>query len=340
MARQGDVSLYPIHPGESLSFSGKYRDAIFGDSLLEHPNHDRFAYLDNVQDYKLNSSGYRGPEFSVNTDLLFSGCSFTYGIGIPEDGIWGSVLGEKMGLSYNNLSLSGASISWMTRQIFAYFKKYGNPKVLVCLFPNPTKLFFASDPDILVSDEGYVETSTQDLEGKKSLYSTTLHEVRQPKDRPQNSKRPHKIEDVISLDSVIQTCMQNIRALEQYCRATGIKFLWGTWSKDFSYMIESQGLADLYDFEHYLPLNDGLWSRRDGPLSKDLLYSTHQVKSFCLDNHIGQECSCFQGCHMEHAERYGDSFYRGTDIFEEHPHFGVHRHIHIAEAIMDRIAKS
>jgi len=333
----GSHSLYQIHPGESLSFSGKYRDAIFGDNLLNHPNHDRFGYLDSVQDYVLNSSGYRGPEFFKGVDLLVSGCSFTYGTGIPEDGLWGSLLAEKMSISYNNMSLSGASIGWMTRQLFAYFKQYGNPKILICLFPNPTKLFFASDPDILVSDDGYVETSTQDLDGKKSLYSTTLHEVRQPKDRPEISTRPHRLADVISLDFVIQTCMQNIRALEQYCRATGIKFLWGTWSKDFSQMIENDGLRDLYDFEYYVPLGQDLWSRRDGPLSKDLLYTSKEKKCFCLENHVGQDCSCFQKCHMDLAERYGDSFFRGTDIFEGHPHFGVHRHLHMAETFMDRI---
>jgi hypothetical protein len=330
-------SVYPVQSGDGVSFSGRYRDAIFGDAFLENPNHDRFAYLDSTQEYVLNSSGYRSPEFFEGVDLLVSGCSFTYGIGIPESGIWGSILAEKLGMSYNNISLSGASIPWMTRQLFAYFKKYGNPKVLVCLFPNPTKLLFASDPDILVSDAEYVESSTEDFDGRKSLYNTTLHEVKDPKDRPEYSRRPHKLENVISLDLVIQICMQNIRALEQYCRATGINFLWGTWSKDFSHMIESQGLADMYDFSNYVSINEALWFRRDGALGRDLLYGDHESKSFCLNNHVGQDCSCFENCHLDLGTSYGESFYRGTDIFEGHPHFGVHRHMHMAETFMDRI---
>lgn len=329
-------SIYPMDNG-SLSFSGKYRDAIFGDSFLDHPNHDRFAYLDDVQSYALNSSGYRSPEFSANTDLVFSGCSFTYGVGIPEDGIWGSILAEKAGMSYNNISLSGASIPWMTKQLFAYFKRYGNPKVLLCLFPNPTKMLFASDPDILVADDGYVESSTQDVDGKKSLYNTTLHDVLQPVNRPETSTKPHNLKDVIGLDLVMQICIQNIRALEQYCRATGIQFYWSTWSKDFSFMLESQGLLDLYDFSHYVSLDYDLWSRRDGALSKDLFYDNHKSKNACLDNHVGKLCHCASDCHSESASRYGDSFYRGTDVFEKHPHFGVHRHIHIAESFIKRM---
>lgn len=330
-------SIYPMPTGDGLSFSGRYRDAIFGDNVLENPNHDRFSYLDTVQSYVLNSSGYRGPEFSNNIDLLFSGCSFTYGTGIPEDGIWGSILARKLDMSYNNISLSGASIPWMTRQLFAYFKKYGNPKILVCLFPNPTKLLFASDADILTSDDGYVEPSTQDLSGKKSLYSTTLHRVLKPKDRPDYSKKPHNLNDIINLDLVVQICMQNIRALEQYCRATGIEFYWSTWSKDFSSMLESQGLLDLYDFSHYVGLDSDLWSRRDGPLSKDLLYIDKAAKEYCLDNHFNQNCSCPMECHLDFAQKYDELFYIGSDIIEGHPHFGVHRHTHMAESFMKRI---
>lgn len=330
-------SSYPMRDGIKISFSGKYRDAIFGDDLLNHPDHDRFGYLDDVQEYRLNSYGYRGPEFNSNTDLLFAGCSFTYGTGIPEDGIWGSLIAQQMNMSYNNISSSGASIDWIVRQLFAYFKKYGNPKTLLCLFPNPTKIFFASDSEILISDDGYVEKTTQDIHGLKSLFSTTLHRALEPRDRPEYSKKPHKLEDVVSMDFVIQTCMQSIRSLEQYCRATGINFYWSTWSKDFSFILEQQGLVDLYDFNNYVRLDHHLWSRRDGAMSNDLFYKDLDTVEACTKDHYGVNCSCFIECHSELIPKYGNQFYTGTDVFEKHPHFGVHRHVHMAESFIKRI---
>lgn len=332
-----DHSVYPMDDGDGLMFSGKYRDTIFGDYLLENPDHKRFEYLDNVQEYRLNSSGYRGPDFIANVDLLIAGCSFTYGVGIPENGVWGSIIAKQNGYSYNNISMSGASIPWIVRQIFAYFKKYGNPKKLICLFPNPTKILFTSDSDILISDNGYVDNTTQDIDGKKSVYNTSLHDVLSPEKRSEYSKKPHDLKDIINLDFVIQICMQNIRSLEQYCRATRIEFVWGTWSSDFSHIIESQGLLELYDFSHYVKLDLNLWGRRDGPMSKDLFYKSKNAKDFCLNYHSGLDCSCYTECHDDLSIEYGEEFHIGSDIFENHPHFGVHRHVHIAQSFMKAI---
>lgn len=291
-----------------MLFSGKYRDAIFSDKMIQYPNSDGHLDHDIVQEYRLNSSGYRSPEFINNVDLLVSGCSFTYGMGVPENGTWGAMLAKSTGMSYNNLSQNGASIPWMVRQLFSYFKEYGNPKVLVCLFPNLTRSFFSSNSEILIADNGYVEESTKDLDESKSIYNIELASTLPLKKRPKYSKKPHHLEDVMNLDFIVQIAMQNIRALEQYCRASNIKFIWGSWSQPFCHMMETDGLSNEYDFSHYVKTGYQIWEDEATP-----------------------------GCHQELSEIYGSAFDMGTDDLQGQPHFGVHRHAHFAEAFRDRL---
>lgn len=179
--------------GNHTKFSGKYRDAVFNNKMITYSGGGDHSGYDNVQEYKLNKSGYRGPEFINGVDLLIGGCSFTYGMGVPENGTWGSILANRLGASYNNISQNAASIPWIVRQLFGYFNEYGNPKTLVCLFPTLTRTLFSSDPDILISDDGYIEQSTSDLYGNKSIYNTELSHLPIAADRPKYSKRPPQL---------------------------------------------------------------------------------------------------------------------------------------------------
>lgn len=336
MAMKNPITKLDSHIGNDSVFSGKYRDALFSDSMIEYPNKGDHSLVDQIQTYEVNSSGYRGPEFSKTVDFLFAGCSFTYGMGVPEDGIWGSLIAKELGWTYNNLSKNGASIPWIVRQLFAYFKEYGNPKTLVCLFPTLTRTFFASNPEILISDNGYVEDSTKDLESKKSIYNIELGNVYKSSSRPAYSKKPHNLEDVVNVDSAVQISMQNIRILEQYCRSSGINFIWGTWSEAFSSLMEGPGgLLENYYFEHYVGLDVDHWGSRNVSGLPDRLFSSAEDQRFCKRHHRGIDCSCPLQCHSEMSNKYGQSFYLGTDgLHGRQPHFGVHRHIHIAESFI------
>lgn len=323
-------------------FSGKYRDTIFGDSMIQYSPDNNHKNIDNIQEYLINSSGHRGPEFSKGTDLLFAGCSFTYGLGIPENGIWGAILANRRGLTYNNISRGGASIPWIIRELFAYFKKYGNPKTLLCLFPGLTRTFIASNPDILeVGGPRGVDRFTKDLDDRKSVCNIDLGYMAEIEDRPLYSKRPHLIEDVISADILVQISMQNIRMLEQYCRSSGIEFLWGTWSGGFAKMLEEQKLSEIYDFSHYVSMQDRLWARKIEPSVEDRFYGTLENAQECKASHGEVDCSCHVQCHLDYIEAYPDAFYMGTDnlISSNNAHYGVHRHLHYADLFEERLSR-
>lgn len=334
------ITEYYSTVGNHALFSGNYRDAIFSNKMVKYFNGGDHSGYDDVQDYTLNSSGYRGPEFIKNVDLLVAGCSFTYGMGVPENGIWGSIIADKLGVTYNNISQNAASIPWIVRQLFAYFHEYGNPKTLLCLFPTLTRTFFPSNAEILISDDGYLEESTKNLSGDKSIYNTELSHILPSSQRPKYSKRPHNLEDVVSLDFIIQIAISNIRMLEQYCRSSNIEFYWGTWSDAFSSTMEEPGnLLKLYEFDNYVSMDYPLWKAKPDQMAADVFYKNMQDKKSCMLNHNNANCDCHVSCHQEYLDKYPDSFYRGTDVLDKHPHFGVHRHIHFAEAFMKAMNK-
>ena len=112
---------------------------LFVNELLEfpinaHPKH-RDSEIISI-DYDVNSLGYRSKEFDGNSDMLFLGCSQTYGQGIPQENTWTDILSKKMNLSSSSLAARGDSIIGQVTKAFYYFEKFGNPKIVVALFPD------------------------------------------------------------------------------------------------------------------------------------------------------------------------------------------------------------
>jgi hypothetical protein len=334
------TTILPSSTGNHTSFSGKYRDAIFSGKMIRYLNRDDHRSVDAVQSYVLNADGYRSPEFINNVDLLFAGCSFTYGMGVPEETIWGSVIANRLGLSYNNLSLNGASIPWIVKQLFSYFKEYGNPKTLICLFPQLERTFFPSDPELLKSKDSHIELSTIDSDNSRSIFNVDLSNLRQASFRPNYSKKPHNLEDVISTDFLVYLSIQNIRMLEQYCKSSGIEFLWGTWSNSFCNLMEDEGgLLDNYEFDNYVKLDYKMWKNRKRTDDPDIYWETEEARINCKSKHSNNLCECRSTCHLDLLDIYGDNFERATDILKKHPHYGVHRHVHFAESFMKAMKK-
>jgi hypothetical protein len=60
--------------------------------------------------YRINSSGFRSEEFDPRADSLVSlGCSYTIGIGLPEQATWPCLVSQALGLKNYNLAWGGTS---------------------------------------------------------------------------------------------------------------------------------------------------------------------------------------------------------------------------------------
>jgi hypothetical protein len=255
--------------------------------------------------YKVNSNGFRGNEIVGNEDLVIAGCSFTFGLGVPEDKIWAVELAKNLNLTYTNLSYPGASIMFIVQLIFKYFKKYGNPKYIICLFPDPYRMCLP-----------YIENKLESLDNPINEKISHLHLKGFTNNRiPTYSKLPHMAEHVIPQDVAKWLSIQYIHMLEQYCKSNNIKLIWSSWENTFlDELLKSNVFNGLIDIE------SNKWIRNTNDH-----YDMYEKKD----------------CHLELKNKYPEIFDRGLDLEWgiQHSHWGTHKHIHISEIFQKEFIK-
>lgn len=130
------------------------------ESLHKIRNVKRSTYGEDEIVYSFNSDGFRSDEFSNEhpIKILYTGCSFTEGVGLPIDHIWAKFLNDKISkelgvsLSFFNLSVNGASAELLTRLIFTHVNKGFTPDIIIALLPS----LFRNE--IVLTGEGFAKT--------------------------------------------------------------------------------------------------------------------------------------------------------------------------------------
>jgi hypothetical protein len=322
--------------GETVYFDGKIKDLIFQNGIhyFDPEKIDSYKF-DNVQSYITNKYGYRSPEFRQGTSLVFGGCSYTYGVGIPEDGIWGVQLAKMLGVGYANISRPGASVNWVVDSVLAYCREFGDPEYIVLAFPNFFRGTFIQNEDVLVSD-GYNGDGVD-----RDVIFYNLMEV-DVNNYPRLSKRPHIIDDVTPPEMPVYQAMRAIRVLEQYCDKAGVKLFWSFLEKGSE--TAARQIEQQYGFTSMVDLKRDQWINRYDPE----LYGWFKMVPHdgsvditdcgCRKNSI---CSMYEKCHEDSRALWGDAFDLATDrvVSIENAHMGVHSQIHIAEDFMSAISK-
>lgn len=308
-----------------LMFQGFYTNSIFK-NIKDRCNLDQYGYpasvlVDVNNHYKTNSLGYRTKEFS-QTDIIFSGCSFTFGIGTDINANWSSIVGKYLNLDYINLGRMGASIMENILAIFSYCKQYGNPKYIFCLFPNFERLVlqstygFSGSRDFVNSNDSSIGTYTP-LQLQFDYDRFAGH-----KDRPKFLKKPYAFEDIISLDISYWLNIRFIEILEQYCNSNNIKFLWSTWDEHGTELLDNIINVDQSIFNNYIKTDALNWK-----VSKE------------FDGEVYIENEIMQECHQDIKNKYPDTFYSGADIEygKDKRHPGAHKQQHYAETFINKI---
>lgn len=326
---------YSIADGRSLKITGGPVGTLYLDD-------------DPGREYRVNSYGYRGGEFSKKSNLLVAGCSFTYGMGIPEERIWGNVVEKTLALSTSSsVSRPGASISWIVEKLFGYFYEFGNPEYLVCLFPDAHRFVVPLDGVILEGDPSAKnpkgEVGTHGIGGQRffnaqAKHPSVLKEIKY-------LKRPYNIRELYTPELGLYEAIRSIRLLEQYCSQTGIKLIWSTWDGAFSSYLNKINKVESLKFENFFDLNIVVHKSLEPGNYKYLVYndSLHNPDSQyfeCLRLHNARNCSCPANCHQDLIEQYGEkNFHIGTDSGrgEEYAHPGIHAHAHYAERFIEEL---
>jgi hypothetical protein len=344
------VVIPPQGYRRELRFSGNFKEAIFGKTIMPMPTPVSWADS-NIQKnhdshnvYSLNNYNYRGPDFSNDYDLLTAGCSQTFGIGVPDDGPWPVHVSEMLNASYVNVSMPGASIEWIIDSIYRYIDTFGKPKRgILVLFPDILR------HDVVINSEINDTTETSDNDFIPQYYSDDrklklLSYSPAGYPAPNYLKKPYPIENTMTLEESVKASIAKIRDLERFCRLADINLVWSSWADSLVWLVRE--LPDEYQFDNYVKMTGlSLWkshlyrleatdSDPEGIADYKLAHMEDTMADFGCSNELAeaQKCVCFWPCHQDLVVKYGLSFHEGTDRFtRDGSHYGVHKHIHIAE---------
>jgi hypothetical protein len=291
------------------------KSRIWSGNYSFHETFFQSTPLDKSNEYVHNSLGYRGVEFS-GQDVLVSGCSMTYGEGVPYEKTWGTIISEKLGYgeNYANLGIRGASVSAIIYRTIAYIKKFGLPKYLFILFPNMERIEM---PFTHEAQENFTSGFFEPYQVADSYLS--MHINARQMNPPKYMKAPYKVEEVLPADYVSLNNMDLIRMFEELCKAWGITYRWAFWH------LETDNFYRTY--------------ARDYISNNYVYFLEPTVKIKNIESDTKKPI-----CHVEDFEKYGENFFYGLDALYDGsaknnapPHWGTHVHVHAAEAFLQSL---
>ena len=313
-------------------------------------------YSPDLYTYKYNSHGFRSVDFSSEIDILTVGCSHTFGSGLPFEYTWSQQLQKKIpNKKIATIAVPGMSIQNAISYLFNYFKEIGNPKMIICNFPDFSRF----------------EVLTKELE-LVDYYSMIYKNSNLSIEKLQNIKESFADEAWGYYINI-----KYISMLEQYCESSGIKLIWSTWqyySHNYKHIFNEIGFDNLDEylrstFKHYHSDDQiGLFQFVKTQLyfdkNKKIKYPKKLDKVWgdftVLD--ADEMMSKLMNCHMKEREETEDFFEVAYDRYlppkehaniSDHPkisriekdkylnpqlshvHFGSHANIHWAEFYFD-----
>jgi hypothetical protein len=279
--------------------------------LAEADEYKYIGTVDKDNTYKINKFGFRG-EVYENPEALASGCSITFGLGVPEEGRWTNFLSNKIDKGVMNLGSPGASVESICLNIIKYCVNNKMPKQVFCLMPD----FFRS---MIVFDKEFSQMKTQ--RDKFGNHQGLLVTFCNPKitmyDQSMFMEMKDKrfIEDAISPHHLIFNAVNAIYMLEAFCSTNNIELYWTTWDMSTTKIMDE--LCELKDFQlkRYTPF-----------LPKD---------NFKGCNHFIKD-----SCDLDHGSEFKDAiqWVRGSDYSivdgiktNAGAHPGIHFQYHVAD---------
>lgn len=267
--------------------------------------------VDEHNTYNINRLGYRG-EVYENFDILASGCSITFGIGVPESERWTEVLSRKTNKEVMNLGSPGASVESICLNLIQHCLNNKMPKEIFCLFPDFFRSMVVVDKEFYKSGVKRENVGTEDYLELMFCNPT----IRTDGDAVvMETKDKRNIEDSVSPHQLILNAVNYIYILESFCLLNNIKLYWTTWDKPSSMIMEQLSKLEGFKLKNFVPF-----------YPKD---TSGQLNVFIKNT-----------CILDHSSEFKDNLCwpSGSDYsiidYKKQPHMshpGIHFQYHVAE---------
>lgn len=179
--------------------------------------------------YRINKDGFRSDHFKIidekNISILFGGCSWTFGEGLPEEYTWTKMLCNKISnklnkkVDYFNTGYMGSSIDLIIKNTMAFIREYGKPNYIFLLLPDMAR-------------------KTRFNKLTNDYYKAFPHPDWIAKEKSHAQKK-YTLE--YEFENNVYDSLNLLHLFEDYCSESNIKLLWGTWfSPEKYYYINSR----------------------------------------------------------------------------------------------------
>lgn len=245
------AGIQPMGPNLDVNFFHEEVERPMAENAMRHSLTD---YAPTDIRYISNSVGFRCDEFELTEQpvIVFIGCSFTFGHGLPVQDIWAHRIISKLreevnpNIRYFNIARQGAGLDTMVRALLA-FKQFAVPHVVVGLIPerSRTELYLENNYVIETFYKGEDQRSSNNFSGlnRASIGVLRAYEENMIGDPFFDAYRMSK----------------NLAVLDLFKRSTGTSMMLSTWS---SYERLLENVDD--DFSHlFVPFtfkSDQAWS--------------------------------------------------------------------------------
>jgi hypothetical protein len=133
-------SHYKIYANKTLDWLPMDTKELYEKNLKEnYESLKQNNWIDKSFTYKFNSHGFRCEEFTAEPTMMFLGCSFTCGTGLPIESIWPELVSKKLNMRCANLGQSGGSNDSSFRLCHGWIDII-KPQIVVLLNPPGIRL--------------------------------------------------------------------------------------------------------------------------------------------------------------------------------------------------------
>jgi hypothetical protein len=176
--------------------------------------------------YKMNNYGHRSDDFDIldktKTNVLFAGCSITFGDALPSQYRWTEFLYKDLDIEnkgpFNSLGFLGGGSDKIVSNVMKYCLKFGNPDIIFILYSDFSR------------QTKYIPESKKFRSMIEIDYSTN----------------PISLESESLAQQLFVQTQNYIRILEIYCKMNNIKLITSCWDSTTNDALEKLDLISYY----------------------------------------------------------------------------------------------